>query len=65
VKFEKFPNVGISKDNIWKCWQGGVPDTAEEYELLPNPYFSNLDEDGDGAPYSRDDAYLVSERNSR
>jgi prepilin-type N-terminal cleavage/methylation domain-containing protein len=64
VKFEKFPNVGISKDNIWKCWTA-LPTTAEQYELLPNPYFSNLDNDGKGAPYAPGDAYLVSEKNSR
>jgi prepilin-type N-terminal cleavage/methylation domain-containing protein len=64
VKFEKTPNVGISKDNIWKCWSR-LPTTAEEYERLPVRWCSSLDDDGKGAPYTPNDAYLVSEKNSR
>jgi type II secretory pathway pseudopilin PulG len=63
VKFERFPNVGISKDNIWKCWTF-VPTTACDREL--GPLYRDVlkvDGDGTGVPYSEEDAYLVSESN--
>ncbi|MBN1391215.1 MAG: type II secretion system protein [Sedimentisphaerales bacterium] len=64
VKFEKFPNVGITKDNIWKCWTA-IPTTSQQRELGPVPYCNTLTDDGKGAPYTSEDAYLVSEKNSR
>jgi hypothetical protein len=63
VRFEKFPNVGISKDNIWKCWTK-LPTSARDRELTASPYTA-LTKDGDKAPYSEEDAYLVSENNKR
>jgi type II secretory pathway pseudopilin PulG len=63
VKFENYPNVGISKDNIWKCWiSTAPPTTAKDRELDTVPYAA-LKTDGDGGPYSEEDAYLVSETN--
>jgi type II secretory pathway pseudopilin PulG len=64
VRLEKLPNIGISKDNIWKCWTKS-PTNACDRELTQSPYCSVLPRDGDGkgAPYSEDDAYLVSETN--
>lgn len=70
VDFERYPNVGISKDNIWKFWPGGgtpqIPTDAEEWQLgLPDPFCSTLDDDGDGASAEERDAFLVSDKNSR
>ena len=63
VGFEKYPNIGISKDNIWKCWTSTTPPaTAELRELGLSPY-TTLKTDGDKAPYSLEEAYLVSESN--
>jgi prepilin-type N-terminal cleavage/methylation domain-containing protein len=63
VGWEKYPNVGVSKDNIWKCWINATPPTtAELRELGASPY-TILKKNGDGAPYSDRDAYLVSESN--
>jgi hypothetical protein len=63
VGFERTPNVGISKDNIWKCWTSTTPPlTAELRELGISPYTA-LKKNGDKAPYSEVDAYLVSESN--
>ncbi len=66
VKFCRFPNVGITNDNIWKCWPTQAPPaTAELRELGQSPYCSVLPVDGDGkgAPMAYEDAYLVSETN--
>jgi len=65
VRFEKYPNVGISNDNIWKCWENcdSPPEDSEEFQLGPSPYCGTLDEDGDGASCGERDAYLVSEKN--
>ncbi|MFA5240214.1 MAG: prepilin-type N-terminal cleavage/methylation domain-containing protein [Phycisphaerae bacterium] len=67
VTFAKFPNVGISKDNIWKCWTSAPPPEpdAKNKEVLPTPYKTILQNDGTGAPMSERDAYLVSESNKR
>ena len=64
VGWEKYPNVGISKDNIWKCWTSTTPPAdicAREvgtvpYTPIPRP-------NGTAGPYSDKDAYLVSESN--
>lgn len=65
VGFERTPNVGISKDNIWKCWTSTTPPTtARDRELGASPY-ATLTKDGGTAPYSEVDAYLVSETNKR
>ncbi len=68
VSFEKYPNVGISKDNIWKCWADcdNPPQKPEEKEGAVDPYSpycTKLEENGDGAPCAERDAYLVSECN--
>ena len=67
VGFEKYPNIGISKDNIWKPWASSTtpPATAEARELDPSPYSTTVLLDGDKAPYNERDAFLVSERNNR
>ncbi len=68
VRFERFPNVGISNDNIWKSWQNfTIPDAQERQGVSTNmsPYCSTLKEDGDIGPWAEIDAVLVSERNSR
>jgi type II secretory pathway pseudopilin PulG len=66
VRFEKFPNVGISKDNIWKCLTKN-PTSACDKELTLSPYCTTLPlaGDGTGVPFNEEDAYLVSETNKR
>jgi type II secretory pathway pseudopilin PulG len=64
VGWEKYPNVGVSKDNIWKCWTSTTPPaTTELRELGTVPYTPIPRPNGTGAPYSDKDAYLVSESN--
>ena len=68
VKFEKYPNLGISKDNIWKYWPDRdiPPENPEEWQIgQEDPYCDVLDEDGVGASAEERDAYLVSETNDR
>jgi type II secretory pathway pseudopilin PulG len=64
--FAKFPNVGISNDNIWKCWGStAVPANPRDRECKPSPY-NGLTGDGTptiAAPGSEEDAFLVSESN--
>ena len=69
VTFEKLPNCGIARDNIWKMWEGTggttVPTTAEERELVQSPYYGILDDQGkpDFGPKAEKDAVLVGECN--
>lgn len=67
VKMEKFPNVGISKDNIWKPWANQTtPATSCEKELgLPSMCGKQDDGSVAMAPWSDTDAFLVSEKNDR
>jgi len=68
VNFEKYPNVGISKDNIWKCWPNPIPPTnARDRELGESPYCGLLKKEGQAnkAPQSDQDAFLVNEVNER
>jgi len=70
VKFSKYPNVGISNDNIWKCWAncGTPPQDPEEFQgAVPpySPYKGVLEDDGEGASCDERDAYLVSECNEK
>jgi prepilin-type N-terminal cleavage/methylation domain-containing protein len=65
VRFEKTPNVGISKDNIWKCWISTTPPTTPRDRELGIVPYTALKKDGDKAPCSDVDAYLVSEQNNR
>jgi hypothetical protein len=63
VGFAKFPNVGISNDNIWKCWTStATPATPQLRELGISPY-TTLTKNGDKGTYNGGDAYLVSESN--
>jgi type II secretory pathway pseudopilin PulG len=71
VKFCRFPNVGISNDNIWKCWANTtVPTRADEREgassnMSPYTKLSSGDGASGAAPYNEADAFLVSETNKR
>jgi type II secretory pathway pseudopilin PulG len=66
VRFEKFPNVGIAKDNIYKCWNTtAIPTDNCEKEIGQQP---KCGDQTDGvtdtpAPFSDVDAFLVSETN--
>ena len=65
VRFEKFPNVGIGKDNIWKCWNSTTPPAANcDRENGQKPSCGE-GKDGDMQPFSEVDAFLVSETNKR
>ena len=63
VDFEKFPNVGVNNDNIWKYWPSQSP-TVIERELdsvPPQPSPTNGSGVGVYGPVSEEDAYLVNE----
>lgn len=64
VRFERFPNVGISKDNIWKCWEDESPPDPPDRECGEEPPCGDQD-DGAYDPFSELDAFLVSETNDR
>ena len=65
VRFETHPNVGVSKDNIWKCWASTTPPiTPREWELGQTWCGDKKDAEFPG-PYSETDAFLVSETNKR
>jgi len=68
VSFERYPNCGIARDNIWKMWvgpEGEVPKTARERELGDSPYCGILTDQGnpDFGPKAEKDAVLVGECN--
>ncbi len=56
VGFEKYPNVGIENDNIYKHWLNDDPD-AEEMQVGDIPSYIN----GDWGPKGHKDAWLVSD----
>jgi prepilin-type N-terminal cleavage/methylation domain-containing protein len=65
VRFEKYPNVGIGKDNIYKCWSST---TAPDECLKQTGELPGCDDHLDGAsdtisPQNDGDAFLVSETN--
>ena len=75
VKFEKYPNCGISSDNIWETWESTTPNVAageKEVEGLnlggegdPRGAISGNDsggaEGGPKEPVAEEDAFLVGE----
>ncbi len=68
VRFEKFPNVGIGKDNIWKCWNSTTAPDECVRQTGEVPLCGDATTDGMAeaiAPYSEEDAFLVSETNKR
>jgi len=58
VSFEKYPNVGLDNDNIWKYWTTVPPDDAEDREISDG---GEPTEVGDWGPQGYEDAYLVNE----
>jgi type II secretory pathway pseudopilin PulG len=64
VRFEKFPNVGITKDNIWKCWNQTTVPSQQNRETGVQPTCGDQ-KDGAYNPFSELDAFLVSETNNR
>ncbi len=56
VGFEKYPNIGIENDNIYKHWIDDDP-TAEEMQVGNIPSYI----EGDWGPRGHKDAWLVSE----
>ncbi len=68
VTFEKYPNCGVAKDNIWKIWASSTPPaTAELRELVESPYCSKLNDQGvvGFGPQAEKDAILVGECNKK
>ncbi len=68
VTFEKTPNCGVAKDNIWKMWEtDDPPDDAEGRELVVSPYCGTLNQQGQSnfGPKAEKDAVLVGECNLR
>jgi len=69
VNFEKYPNVGIDNDNIWKHWNSSDTPNAEGKELCPGgePMAAPTTGAGvgEGEPQSYEDAYLVNEDQRR
>ena len=67
VTFEKYPNCGIAKDNIWKMWEGDSIETPRERELVESPYCGTLNKTGKGGfgPQAEKDAILVGECNKQ
>ncbi len=70
ANFEKYPNVGIENDNIWKHWPATTEPT-EQYDRQIGGATSSSTYSPGGAnggagnkPMSDKDAYLVSEKNS-
>jgi hypothetical protein len=69
VGFEKFPNVGIENDHIWKHWASTTTPT-EPYDRQVGGMTSSSTNSPAGTnggttnvPMSDQDAYLVSEKN--
>ena len=64
VRFEKFPNVGISDDNIWKRWTSRDPQTPPvdaAGRQLGEEAPSGVGSESSGMPRAEEDAYLVNE----
>ena len=67
ARFEKYPNVGIDNDHIYKYW-GTLSDPTDQQKQLvtTKPVASSGGyTDGKGGPYCERDAYLVIEDNRR
>jgi type II secretory pathway pseudopilin PulG len=63
VRFEKYPNVGITKDNIWKVWNTTTPPTNScDRENGQQPTCGDQ-KNGAFVEFSEADAFLVSESN--
>jgi prepilin-type N-terminal cleavage/methylation domain-containing protein len=64
VLFAKYPNVGLTNDNIWKNWDNTqTPEDPQEWEVEKTPYCNDLKEPGQQAPEGKKDAFLVNELN--
>ena len=69
VTFEKYPNCGVAKDNIWKVWASTKPpETAMLRELVKEGgYCDELNDQGKTGfgPQAEKDAILVGECNKQ
>jgi prepilin-type N-terminal cleavage/methylation domain-containing protein len=67
VNFEKYPNCGVAKDNIYKYWLTDTP-TAEDREWAQKGYCKILDSTKIGSqeviPRAEHDAFLVNDYNN-
>jgi len=63
VRMEKFPNVGISRDNIWKPWASATAPATNCDRETGGAVLPSDQKNGGLAPYSEIDSFLVSETN--
>ncbi len=65
VLFAKYPNVGLTNDNIWKNWTStDAPEGAAQWEVEPTPFCNIMNfKPGQEAPRGLRDAFLVNELN--
>ena len=70
VNFEKYPNVGIENDNIWKYWPSTPPPALEDVEIQVGSednirLYAPADNGDHTGPKDYKDAYLVNHDNHR
>ena len=63
VNFERYPNVGIEKDNIWKHWLDTTYPDAEGRQVGYHGMTERPTLLGVGGPMANEDAFLVNEYN--
>lgn len=63
MSFEKYPNVGIENDNIYKHWPNTTPDDEEVQLGVTADINIEYDAGSDWGPESYRDAWLVNENN--
>jgi prepilin-type N-terminal cleavage/methylation domain-containing protein/prepilin-type processing-associated H-X9-DG protein len=65
VTFEKYPNVGIRNDHIWKCWPGctDVIDRDKQGAGDPTTNAPKINGDTASLPKNIEDAVLILDRN--
>jgi len=67
VTFEKYPNVGVRNDHIWKCWGQCTDDPDQDKQgagVAPVTNCSQQNGDTTALPKNIEDAVLVCEKNS-
>ena len=65
VTFEKYPNVGIRNDHIWKCWPqcDNVADQDKQGTGAPATSAPQINGDTASIPKNAEDAVLIMEKN--
>lgn len=65
VTFEKYPNLGINNDHIWKCWSQCTNAADQDKQGTGDPVTGAPNMNGDTASYPKnvEDAFLICEKN--